>query len=322
MQAFLKTPTELIFKFKGFQKIVSLATAAAALAEAAYKRGAPDEEILNIIDISLKIKNHPSGLFGIDGNDIYIGGEKLPNTLGDRVLDFAENGYPVKPLLTFWENCKLNPDPRAKTDLYVFLEKHGHPITSDGCFIGYRNVFKDKDGNLLDWNTKSFNNNVGQVVSMKREDCDANPDAHCSRGLHVAQLSYASTFHNESAAVLLEVKVNPKDVVAIPTDCNGEKMRVCCLEVIAINTEGLIKRSLYDESECDEDDDESEDEGGWDEYDDDEGEDDESGAVSNPVDFSKPQNKDDGVRIQTTKPNDNWKTQKRDSKGHFLPKGS
>lgn len=42
----------------------------------------------------------------------------------------------------------------------------------------------------------------------------------------------------------MEVKVNPADVVAVPTDYNGTKMRTCRFEVVAecanIRTEVLV----------------------------------------------------------------------------------
>jgi hypothetical protein len=66
---------------------------------------------------------------------------------------------------------------------------------------------------------------------MDRKDCDPDRKNACSRGLHVAAFSYA---HDQySNGNLIEVKVNPRDVVAVPEDHNNEKMRVCEYEVLA-----------------------------------------------------------------------------------------
>jgi hypothetical protein len=271
-----------------------------------------DADILNEVDPSLKISNDKSGLYNVKNGEVYVRGEKLPTALGNRILDFANNGLAFVPLLRFWDNCKMNPDPRAQTDLYKFLEHNGHPITADGCFIGYRSVKKDADGKMWDWRTGKFDNSLGKIVTMKREECDANPHETCSRGLHVAALHYASTFgEGDGTRVIVEVKVNPRDVVAIPADYNGEKMRVCEFQVVAVNHEGLITRPCYNPQDIEDD-----------EYLDDEEYDDETGAESH-----------DGVVDHGTsavaiaapkkvvgprKSDKNHKKLKRDKYGHFL----
>jgi hypothetical protein len=251
MAAIIKTTNQLIIKAQGWPtKTISLDKV--ELVKKVYellKRHAGDAELIQLIDVGERIKQHSSGLFGVDNGIVYVGSEALPTTLSNRVIDFADAGLPFEPLLNFWNNCKLNPDVRAKTDLYKFLETNGHPITFDGCFIGYRSVKRLENGNLVDWQTGTFDNNVGAKPSMKREDCDTNPDAHCSKGFHVAQMAYAVSFNSGSSQVIVEVKVNPKDVVAIPTDCNGQKMRVCEFEVVDINREGQITKPLYDNVE-------------------------------------------------------------------------
>jgi hypothetical protein len=296
MLSLIKTASNLIIKVSGHPtKTIPLTQDVLVKKVLELIKDKADEAlIISTIDVTARIKLHTSGLFGVDNGQVYVGTEALPDSLGNRVIDFADMGLPFQPLLKFWENCKLNPDPRAKSDLYKFLEVNGHPITADGCFIGYRSVRRLADGNLVDWQTGTYNNNVGAKPSMNREDCDTDPDAHCSRGFHVAQMVYAEGFHQCDTQVIVEVKVNPKDVVAIPTDCNGQKMRVCEFEVVDINKEGTITRPLYDEENVVEDD-------GLDEID----------EYGNEV-FANEEVSVSG--------NDNWKTQKRDSAGRFLPK--
>lgn len=52
--------------------------------------------------------------------------------------------------------------------LYKFLEHNGHPITKNGNFIAYKKVTED----FKDCHTKSIDNNIGETVSMAREDVD------------------------------------------------------------------------------------------------------------------------------------------------------
>jgi hypothetical protein len=128
--------------------------------------------------------------------------------------------------------------------LYKFLEHNGHPITQDGCFIAYRGVTKD----FKDPHTRTFDNSVGSICEMPRDQVDDNPDNTCSSGLHVACYSYANGF----GKVTVEVKVDPVDVVCVPRDYNGTKMRVCKFEVLNVvqneNTQQLYGVEPKDET--------------------------------------------------------------------------
>jgi len=315
MDAFLKTNASLIFKFTGLPTKTVPITDSIRCKKLLdlIKNKATDAELLAAIDTGLHITMHKSGLFGIENGNVFILGDKLPKSMGDRVIEFAEAGLPLEPLIKFWNNCQANPDPTAKSDLYAFLEQNGHPITSDGCFIAYRYVTKDKDGSLWDAHTHTMRNDVGRKVSMERSLCCPDRNKTCEAGLHVAAEEFVRG-HRGGGSVVVEVKVNPKNVVAIPTDYNGQKMRCCEFDVLALN-EGLIDKLVYDEENLDLDEENLDlDE---DDLDDEEEYADERGAVSTEIDFSQPV--DDGVRVN---PSDNWKTQKRGPGGRFLPKGS
>lgn len=167
---------------------------------------------------------------------VTVDGKALPDALNSSIVEFMEQGLPFAPLLKFWDNLKLNPSFNSKEMLYSFLEHNGHPLTEDGHFIAYRGVttnFKDK-------HTGKFDNSPGAICEMPREDVDDNPNNTCSSGLHVAAFKYASDF----GPVVVEVKVNPKDVVAVPVDYDGTKMRVCRFEVLA-ETEKMRDETVY-----------------------------------------------------------------------------
>jgi hypothetical protein len=204
------------------------------------------DTFLSIIDPLMNIRKHVSNLFNIsDNGEVFVGSDKLPACLGSRLFDFAETGFlpQAKSLILFWNNCKANPDPRTQTDLYAFLEKNNLPITDDGCFVAYRAVQRNENGDLVDARTGQMVNNVGCIVSMPRENCDSNPNNTCSSGLHAAGFEYAKNF----SRILLNVKINPKDVVAIPTDYNNAKLRCCQFEVLAINSEDPTTAKLISE---------------------------------------------------------------------------
>lgn len=171
---------------------------------------------------------------------LYHQNEAIPPELNERILIYKNLGLPYNSLLLFWENLKQNPSFNARQQLFKFLTHNGHPLTEDGCFIAYRGVTSD----FKDLHTGKFNNNVGSVCEMKRDLVDDNPNNTCSTGLHVACYEYAKDFGQQ----LVVVKVNPKDVVAVPTDYNGTKMRVCRFEVVSIG-EKMHTEALYKENE-------------------------------------------------------------------------
>lgn len=172
------------------------------------------------------------GLFtvGSDGQLYAIGDEKpIHNAIGKKLLSFLQEGLPCEPLINFWNNLKQNPSDRSIQQLYNFLEKNHHPLTDDGCFLAYKKVTKMPDGSLKDSHSRTFSNNIGEVVKMSRDKVNPDPNQTCSAGLHVASFEYAKGF---SGDVLVVVKVNPRDVVAVPTDYNSQKMRTCQYEVL------------------------------------------------------------------------------------------
>lgn len=191
---------------------------------------------------SAQRKNVP--LLEVKGDRVVIDGEALPLALSARLIQFQENGIDFAPLLKFWSNLKSNPRADSKEDLYAFLEANHVPLTEDGCFVGYKYVGQ----NFKDRYTGTFDNTPGKVVSMDRASVDPNRTNTCSRGLHVAAYSYAKN-QKGSSDIIVEVKVNPVDVVTVPPDYNQQKMRVCKYTVIRVmgGDQEEIKDELYDE---------------------------------------------------------------------------
>jgi len=167
---------------------------------------------------------------------LHMDNEPLPETLSKRVLQLVEAQLPIDIMVKFWKNLKQNPSFNSRKMLYAFLEHNGHPLTEDGRFIAYRGVTKD----FKDQHTGKFDNSVGQVCEVPRDQVDDNPNNTCSHGLHVACYDYARSFGPQ----LIEVAVDPKDVVAVPTDYNGTKMRVCKFEVVA-KSEAMRTEPVY-----------------------------------------------------------------------------
>jgi hypothetical protein len=197
------------------------------------------DEIIPLLSISNALSERG---FEIVHGLVHINGEALPDALSQRVLDFYNNNLPFQPLLKFWAKLKANPSFNSRQMLYKFLEHNGHPITTEGNFIAYRAVRSD----FLDKHTGKMDNSVGNIVEVPRSQVDDNPNNVCSHGLHVATMSYASTFGSGDDKIL-DVEVDPADVVAVPTDYNGTKMRVSRFKVVA-ESQGVIVKPLVTSS--------------------------------------------------------------------------
>lgn len=182
-------------------------------------------KVVYLIDKPTQINEHTKGKFLVRDGVVHISGEALPNELSDKLLALVEANEETQPLEKFWHNLKRNPSKDSKQDLFSFLRANKIPITPNGHFIAYKKVRED----WLDCHTGTINNRPGSIVKMERDQVDKDRNHTCSSGLHVAAFTYAWNF---SGGILLEVAVNPKDVVAVPTDYANQKMRVCKYRVI------------------------------------------------------------------------------------------
>jgi signal peptidase I len=126
-----------------------------------------------------------------------------------------------------------NPSRAAVSELYDWLEKTSLPITEDGDFLAYKKVRDD----YRDFHTGTWDNSVGRILTMPRNQVDDERDRHCSTGLHFCSLSYLPRYHGGRGRVMI-VKINPGDVVSIPSDYDYAKGRTCGYQVIGEHREG------------------------------------------------------------------------------------
>jgi hypothetical protein len=166
-----------------------------------------------------------SGL-SITNGVISYNGQKIHNGLTKRILSLMDQNKETSPLVNFLDNLMKNPSRTSVNELYLFLEHNDLPITPDGCFLAYKKV---KD-NYFDCHSGTIDNSVGQKPSMPRNEVDDRRENTCSQGLHFCSYSYLAHFQGARVVVL---KINPADVVSIPSDYNNAKGRCSTYEVIA-----------------------------------------------------------------------------------------
>lgn len=183
------------------------------------------ETVRDTIEPKKVVLNYGQGNIAVQGDKMFWKGQEFHNHLAGKIIEMYQEGFPIEPMVAFMENLMSNPSKRAVDELYKFLEKGNLPITSDGCFLAYKRVRDD----YLDCHSGTISNAVGQVVEMERNQVDDRAENTCSTGLHFCSKEYLAHFGGARTMIL---KINPRDVVSIPTDYNASKGRACRYEVI------------------------------------------------------------------------------------------
>ena len=165
----------------------------------------------------------------VDAGIVYFREKELNIALTSRIVDMMQQGFDVAPMVKFLENLMQNPSQVAIEELYLFLEASKLSITNDGHFIAYKRV-RDDMKSYHDGKTEHV---VGQYTEMNREDCDDNRNRTCSYGLHFCAQSYLPHYNGNQGNVLV-LKINPKDVVSIPSDYDNAKGRACRYQVLEV----------------------------------------------------------------------------------------
>jgi hypothetical protein len=237
-------------------------------------------DIPGLVDKSLRIKLHTNGRFWVNEHGLVVlEGEDVPEALSDRLIEFVDNNLPTQSLEDFWDRLKDNPSDDSKQDLYGFMSHNDIPLNSDGRFLSYKRVRRleqedldhyeeqegkakmvlvnDGEGNMVevaavagdfvDCHTRTIRNNIGDKPVMERSKVDGDRNQTCSHGLHIANHNYAKGFYRNG--VLLEVLVDPVDVVAVPAEYGNEKMRCAGYEVRRIAGEPRSGPLVYNEGD-------------------------------------------------------------------------
>lgn len=205
---------------------------------------AGDESIVSLFDVAAtvaekfqRLSERVTTRYG----KLYLDGVEIDNALTEQVLRFLDAGeQDWLPLVRFFENVQANPNPHSREQLYTWLADRAFTITADGLIVGYKGVAVTAEGEYVSIHsgraivdgqelTGRIPNAVGSVVEMPRNEVAFDPSVGCHSGLHFGTFDYAESF---AQGALLEVVVNPRDVVSVPTDCGAAKARTCRYTVI------------------------------------------------------------------------------------------
>lgn len=183
--------------------------------------------IPDLLDPKAAIYNFSDGKFEVVGGVVHVEGKPVPDGLSKKIIAFAKENLPYKPLLNFWNKLNNNPSFHVKNSLFEFLERNEYPITEDGDIIAYKGVKED----WSDCRTGKIFNYIGTTVSMPRNEVDDSPEKSCSYGFHCSNFTFAWSYGNNGHMIM--VSVNPENVVSMPNAYNFTKMRICEYTVLS-----------------------------------------------------------------------------------------
>jgi len=210
------TVSQIVWSNRGSQESLSQA----------YKMMNKAQQVLSISDrIKLDTDNH---ILLVD--DI-----KLPVSLADKFIQITVAGSQVDldKYTKFSINLTDNVSNSVLNRLYDFISANSVQITDDGMII----CFKKVNSEFKDIYSRSFDNSVGKIVQVRRNQVDENINKTCSYGLHVCAAHYLDSYGSDYNNRVVKVLLDPADVVSIPSDYNDSKVRCCSYTVIEDVTE-------------------------------------------------------------------------------------
>ena len=211
-------------------------------------------QAVNIKESITTALNQNSDLVRVEEDKIFYANREVTGVIASRIFEVIHLGLDVTPMVKFLENLMANPSKRATDEGFGFIEACSLPITPDGCFLAYKRVRDDyRDVHSATVLNKPYDlftaedivaieqtqgkRNEVQVevinsvttVSMPRNLVNEDRDQTCSEGLHFCSYDYLQHFGGARIVVL---KINPADIVSIPSDYNNSKGRCSKYQVV------------------------------------------------------------------------------------------
>ena len=103
--------------------------------------------------------------------------------------------------------------------LYEFLKHNDIEILSNGLIVGYKYLNCINDGFYDDY-TKTIKQDVKDYVYTLASKVNPDKNTYCSHGLHCGSWHYV-----KGNTTIAKVIIDPLDVISIPLDYSGSKMR-------------------------------------------------------------------------------------------------
>lgn len=157
---------------------------------------------------------------------LYWHGIKQESGIARRIVSDIGTGKFDNRYVEFMRKLMLNPSYKSVEMLYDFLEHNKFEILENGNILAYKGLKRTENG-PRDWFTGLVPNWANTTVTMPRNMVEDDPTKACSQGLHIASKEYARDYGN-----VVEVSVDPADIVSVPYDYDNKKCRCCRYEVL------------------------------------------------------------------------------------------
>lgn len=239
-----------------------------ALAETIIRLMVPVREVGKRL---IQVQGLMQGRMTLQDNKLFVDGDPMDPALEGHILRMVREDGSLKgdrnwrSFAKFVENLYSNMNEHVRQQLFGWLSYEntygrGFTITADGCFIGYKGcagtaeepVSRHRGPAVVDGvpMNGAIPNKPGSIIELARSQVQFDPAVGCASGLHVGTYAYASGW---ARGVLVTVKVNPRDVVSVPTECEAQKIRTCRYEVLEV-TEQKYEGTTWDEEDWDDED--------------------------------------------------------------------
>ena len=223
------------------------------------------EQLAELADLSTAVARRFEKLserVSVANGRVYFDGDEIDGSITRLIVRALDAGLDAswRPLVRFMENVAGNPSDHSREQLFDWLNARAFTITPAGEIVAYKGVERRDDGGFQSlWAGGAVVNGTrvegqvpqrpGDTVELPRSQVVFDPAEACSYGLHVGTYSYAQHYSRNGA--MLKVVVNPRDVVSVPTDAAGEKVRVCRYHVADTISDPLPESYWLDEAdEC------------------------------------------------------------------------
>lgn len=227
--SYIRTTNNLTVFFDGRPHTIPLTDHRVSDIEGAIREN-DTSRLRQLLNFKQTVANVSEGRIAFDGltRSLTFNGNPLHNAILDRLVTLFEQKLPIQGHLKFLDRLMNNPSFRAVKELYRFIEACDLPITSDGYFLAYKIVRND----YMDCYTGTFDNSVGSILRVERNQVDEDSNRTCSYGLHACSREYLPHYGSGNGRIMV-VKIDPADVVAVPEDYNNAKLRRCGYEVVS-----------------------------------------------------------------------------------------
>lgn len=171
-----------------------------------------------------------NGRLSIEGNRVRFDGDLLPASLETHLLALyrSKDENSLQAWTNFTDKLREASHVDTHNRLHAFLQYNDLAINPEGNVLAWKVVSHD----FLDKYSRTLDNSVGKEVVMPRTKVTHDPSKTCSHGLHACAFEYLRYFGSTGDQLIL-VEIDVRDIVSVPTDYNGKKVRCCKYKVIS-----------------------------------------------------------------------------------------